>query len=345
MMHVAVVGGSDRGGMTLSVTRGFTAVGCRVDLVPYVDWMPKLYRPNVRGSGIAERVMGSIVRPVVEARLLRAIRGLKPNLVFLVKCDDLHRSTLRALRRLGATVFAFHPDDPFNSRRGFAPGPSHRRAATQMGEVDAYFVWSAALVAQAKRRGAHAHYLPFASDTFLHHPVEITAEERTRYEAHVSFIGNWDRERERWLSALVGFDLAIWGSSYWASRCGDAQVRKAWRGRELEGDDASKAVGASKVNLNVLRTQNKNACNMRTFEIPACGGFMLHERSRELSDLFRPGFECDDFGSPGELQQKVTYYLEHPKERARIAAAGLEAGRRQTYKEWAARVLSFYEER
>ncbi len=179
MMHVAVVGGADKGGMTLSVTRGFTAVGCRADLVPYVEWMPNFYRPNVRGSGIAERVMGSIFRPVVEARLLRAIRSLRPDLVLLVKCDDLHRSTLRSLRRLGPTLFAFHPDDPFNSRPRPGPGPSHRRAATQMREVDAYFVWSGALVAQAKGRGARAHYLPFASDMSLHHPVETTAEERS----------------------------------------------------------------------------------------------------------------------------------------------------------------------
>jgi spore maturation protein CgeB len=104
----------------------------------------------------------------------------------------------------------------------------------------------------------------------------------------------------------------------------------------------AKATLASAINLNVLRMQNKNACNMRTFEIPGCGGFMLHERSSELPGLFRPGIECDDFGTADELRRKIDYYLSHAEERARIASAGRNAALRQTYTDWAAQVLAVH---
>jgi spore maturation protein CgeB len=49
---------------------------------------------------------------------------------------------------------------------------------------------------------------------------------------------------------------------------------------------------------------------------------MLHERTPELAELFEEGKEVACFGSVEELAEKVDFYLAHPEERERIAAAG-----------------------
>lgn len=341
-MHVAVVGGGARGGLTASVVRGFEAAGAAAALVPYTDWRLNLHHPSIRGSGIVARPVMAALRPLAEARLVSAVRRAQPDLVLFVKDDDLHAMTYRALRRAAprATLAAFHPDDPFRlDGRG---GASHPRAVTQLRAVDAYFLWSRALCARAAAAGARrVGYLPFAADPALHHPVALTAEDRRAFGSDVCFVGNWDPEREAWLRHLTFCDLALWGNGYWATRCADPALRRAWRRRPLVGLDMARAALASGVNVNVLRPQNKDACNMRTFELPACGAFMLHERSTDLPGLFRPGVECDDFGSPAELVAKVRRWLEPGRvaERRAIAEAGRAAAARQTYAGFAARVL------
>lgn len=53
----------------------------------------------------------------------------------------------------------------------------------------------------------------------------------------------------------------------------------------------------------------------RTFEIPACKGFMLHIDNEEVRGLFTPGEEIDVFNDVDELCAKIESYLAHDEER------------------------------
>ena len=78
---------------------------------------------------------------------------------------------------------------------------------------------------------------------------------------------------------------------------------------------------------------------MRTFEIPCAGGFMLHERSSALPELFVPGEECADFATADELAAQIRYYLDRPADRLRIIEAGHRRSQEHTYAEWTGRLL------
>lgn len=92
----------------------------------------------------------------------------------------------------------------------------------------------------------------------------------------------------------------------------------------------------SKINLGFTRMigddphqTGVNQVKLRDFEVPMAGGFYLVEKAPDYEELFKPGFEVETWRTPGELLDKIRYYLDHPKERAMIAEAGLKRARAQ----------------
>jgi hypothetical protein len=343
--RIAIIGSGRPGALAHSVVRGFEALGKEPHLIPYMDWSPRL-RTAFRGAGALNLGLAAATRPALEARLVVELSRLSPDLVVFLKCDDLHAATYKALRRVlpGVPLIAYHPDDPWNRGTARSPGPAHARALMQLGAVDAAFLWSRDLTARAARETAakRVFYLPFACDPTLHpHLTDLSEEERKTLGAPVCFIGNWDEERERWLAPLAeaGLGLAIWGTTYWKTRTRHPALQAAYRGRPLVGREQAAAALSSDVLVNVLRRQNKGACNMRTFEIPCVGAFMLHERSDEAAAFFPPGIACDDFATPEELVEVVKRVLADPERRQRLAAEGHRRALQWTYREWCAAML------
>nr|WP_276598371.1 glycosyltransferase [Flavobacterium azizsancarii] len=68
---------------------------------------------------------------------------------------------------------------------------------------------------------------------------------------------------------------------------------------------------------------NSDTQTSRTMEIPACGGFMLAERTTEHLDLFSENKEAVFFSNDEELLEKCRYYLINEEERKRIVEGGI----------------------
>ena len=118
--------------------------------------------------------------------------------------------------------------------------------------------------------------------------------------------------------------LKIWGNQWERAR---PFFGSRIEGREVTGLEYSKALLASKINLGILSEIRSHASSgdritARTFQIPATGAFMLHERTAEFGEYFEEGTECGCFESAEELVQKIEFYLGHDEERKQVAAAG-----------------------
>jgi spore maturation protein CgeB len=61
---------------------------------------------------------------------------------------------------------------------------------------------------------------------------------------------------------------------------------------------------------------------MRTFEAPACGAFLLNERTPEHLKLLEENRDAAYFSSEAELVEKVRYYLFTESEREGIRRSG-----------------------
>jgi spore maturation protein CgeB len=110
----------------------------------------------------------------------------------------------------------------------------------------------------------------------------------------------------------------VWGDAGW--QAAGPQVR--YRGVAGHMVELSKIYGSARVNLDIGRLYQMDIVTMRVFDVLACGGFLLTERSSVLSELFTPGHDLDVFTGPDELIEKTRYYLARPDLAARIAAQG-----------------------
>ena len=170
----------------------------------------------------------------------------------------------------------------------------------------------------------------FVNQTFevsFHYPRDLSSEDKKRLGGDVGFIGSWEKERCDSILYLAkhGINVRVWGDAAWQAYKGKYPHLKI-ENTGLFNEDYAKAFCAFKINLCFLRKMNDDLQTTRTVEIPACGGFMLAERTNEHLTLFNAGTEADFFGSNEELLALCRKYLEDDRLREQIA----EAGRRRT---------------
>lgn len=301
----------------------------REDLAWWVRSRPglRLSRHSLHLRRLASRRRNESFRSrVVESR---------PDLVLLVNGAFLMPETVVALRELGIPVAVYHPDAPIPGNSNHRP--EHNPVAR---EADLCCIWSRRLAERLQRAGARkVSYLPFAWDPEVFPHVGYRPPEGP----DVLFVGGWDRRRERLLEPVARrFELEIWGPDYWGARTRPGSpLRRCWRGRSLWGREAAEAVARAAITLNVLRAQNlPDGTNMRTFEVPGAGGFLLATRTTGATELYADGEAGAYFASRAELLQKIAYYLERPEERRAIARRAHETtAREHRYVHRARRIL------
>jgi len=224
------------------------------------------------------------------------------NFLFVMKGTDIKPETLRLIKDVNPSLklICFNPDDPFNE------ASSNSDIVSAIPLYDYYCIWTRQLDYQLRKANANEIiYLPFGVDNEIIYPVDAESQ----YD--ISFVGNGDAERHQLIKALndeivknkLKYKVHIFGDN-WPSIGEQVVVHGQRNGIEL-----LKTISASKLNLNLLRKQNKNSINMRTFEIPAANGFMLHEASEEAKTFFIENEEVVYFTSIKDLLDKCKFYL------------------------------------
>jgi len=257
-------------------------------------------------------------RPALNRALLETARSFQPDLILICKGAAIAPETLAQIKRAtGAVLVNYATDDPFN------PRVNSRDLVQAIPCYDLYACTKLAIVTDVIQAGcATATYVPFAYKPSVHFPEPPRrAEEHRRFDSDVAFIGGYDRDRAPLFKALIkaipSLKLALYGS-FWNR---SPTLRRYWRGFAL-GRDFRMAVGGSKIALNLVRKANRDGHVMRSFELPACRGFMLAERTTEHQRLFVEDRDAAYFASPEELVEKIKRFLGHEDERAAIAFQG-----------------------
>lgn len=254
-------------------------------------------------------------------RLIAMARSYKPDFFLEAGGWNILPKTVDALREMNIKTTLWTIDVP----RWFEP---IREAAPHYDFV--FTGGSEAYELLEDLRIKHLHWLPFACDPDFHRPVELTKEERVKYDCDVCFVGSgWESlypYRRKYLEALVDFDLGIWGPG-WEDLSTRSPLRRFIRGGETRPDEWVKIFSTAKIifHSHFRDPAGKIPCYQaapRVYEALACGGLLVVDRQPDVLRLFNPGEDLAVFDSVEELVERAAFFLRHAKEAGKIAQNG-----------------------
>lgn len=262
--------------------------------------------------------------------VLRFAADNQVNVAWFDKPLALWPKTLQALQQHGVFTIDYVNDNPF--------GPRHDPGWRLYKKTPPYFslhvVPRSSSVHDYHQRGArHVMQIRFTYEPTIHFPPEPDWSDKDRTR-DVSFIGTPYDDRADFLARLADQELplAISGSQpHWRSALPADTFDAAFRDGELKAAAYREAIWQSKINLAFVTQANRDEVAHKSFEITACGGFLLAERTPGHAAAFKEDEEAVFFSSVEECAAKVRRYLPDEAARARIAAAGLRRAQTSGY--------------
>ena len=268
------------------------------------------------------------------ARLNRDILAMaeheNPDVFWADKLLSLQPKTLEKLRAMGIVSVSYMIDNAFGPRRD----PGWRLYMRDIPYFDLHVVQRDKNIADYRERGARdVIKIQTAYEPTVHFPPSEGWGDKDR-DRGVSFIGTSYDDRPEFLTRLwkeFGFPVVISGDSQWKKRLTPEAAAALYTNSELYLKEYREGVWRSKINLSFLTHSNQDEFVHKSFEIAACQGFLLAERSPGHAARFVEDEEAVFFTGFDECVEKIRKYLPDEAARERIAAAGRARAVRDGY--------------
>ena len=297
------------GSTTYGMAQGFRKLGWEV-----YELSPSAFMPIIDSRAL--RALLRLWMPVVVERynraLIDAVKSRSPAAFLTVKGAYIFPSTLKIITDNGIPCVNYYPDVVF----------SHKSV-----NQSSLLNYSLFVTTKSFQVAYLAQRLGDNRVKFLHHgyvedvfkpPLTVG---RRDYHYDLIYIGNHSVDKERWLKRISdkfpGISMMIYGYR-WKENVTTGSLSSRIAGRAVSGDELLNAVYGAKINLAIHwgaldDTGWYDRVSTRTFEIPACKGFMLHIDNDEVRELFDPENEIGVFKDESELFQKIDFYLANDK--------------------------------
>ena len=301
----------------LAWVKALRDLGIQVGLFDTHSYIPT----NLVGRMEQRYLFGHHIRKVNRMVVERA-REMGPDVVHFYQGHHYTAETIASVAQI-AFASGSHCDDPF----GRSNLREYRLLLKALPKYDGYHVNRECNLAEATALGAkRARVLMMYYIPWLHYPCSLTEQEKTDFGSDVVFAGHMEPGlRIDCLTKVVrdGIRCRIFGGETgWGSNLPRDVYEKVRPIPNVRGADYRKALCAGKIGTCFFSKWNRDQYTNRSWEIPACGVFLLSERTPAMQGLYCEGKEAEFFDSPEEFMDKVKFYLRSEKERKRIAAAG-----------------------
>ena len=267
-------------------------------------------------------------RDGMNAHLLKRVRDSSPDLMFTCMMgDELDPAVVRRITDESSTpTFNWFCDDhwrfeQFTSRWA----PCFSWVSTTAGSALPKYAalgysnvirtqWAAADTLYQRRDLPLAHDMTFVGQVYGDRPAVIRQLRSSGIDVQTWGTG-WSVQRRHELAAALPIVRAVGGRRL---------LERLRASTRCDQDRMLAIFEQSRINLDLVTSSQGTEPQIkgRTFEVPACGGFLLEGQTEGIEDYFEPGREIVLYGDVDELISTAGYYLRHEDERRRIASAG-----------------------
>lgn len=240
---------------------------------------------------------------------LEKVQAEKPDIILCVLLGfEIWLETLQLIREeTNIIVINWSTDDSWKYEQfsRFIASPFHLYATTYMDAIT------------KSRRDGHANFYLTqwaANSANLQEPLPAAL-----CEYPVSFIGTAYGNRPKWIAALGehGIKVECFGHGW-----GNGPVSAEEIPRIMRHSIISLNFGDSGMVMRGLVPGRSRQIKARVFEVPGAGGFLMTENAEGLDDYYRINEEIAVFDGIPDLATKITYFIQHPEERDRMAISG-----------------------
>lgn len=284
---------------------------------------PVPFVPGVNKPSFLERLFWKIKLPIdltdVNKKIRQAVKSEKFDIAWIEKGNTIWPKTLCFIKKKQpqAKLVSVSEDDMY---------ARHNRSLYYtfgLKYYDIVFTTKVYNLTELKLLGAKRTELFLDSyDKNVHRPMNLSDEDIKNFACDVGFIGSFENDRAEKMLFLTenGIKVVVWGNGWgaWIGKNPNLIIKN----QPLYSDDYAKAISATKINLCFLRKINRDEVTSRSVEIPACGGFMLAERTKRHLEFFEEDREAVFFDTKEELLEKVKKYLSDEVERGQVSEAG-----------------------
>jgi spore maturation protein CgeB len=270
--------------------------------------------------------------------LLNKVASWQPDLCFFcLHKDEILPDTIKKISSIPKVVtLNWFADDHWrfdNYSKNYAP----------------YFNWVVTTYSKAVEKyhqiGYHkVIHSQWAADIDIYKPVT------TQKDIDVSFVGIWNKNRDRVIKKLKqsGIRVETWGQGWSAGRLGqDEMIKVLARSKISLGlNTPSTYYGLKPLvgfffrrrgrfgfkqdfkniwsNFREWRQKRIPMIKARMFEIPACGALLFTQAADNIGDYYIDGKEMVLYDDDFDLIKKLQYYLQHDCDRETLSQAGYE---------------------
>lgn len=300
------------------IVAGDAWIGSTVDSVIHgfknIDWdvagiNPSNFisRANSRFSKIINKLVYRSAVHQYNDEIISLAISMRADVFLAVKGSYILSETIEELKSLGVVTVNYYPDVHFSFKQ---------LNVDSLAKYDLFFTTKSFQLEYLRNLLGEekVFFLHHGYSDYVHRPP--VPQLLNSYVHDLVYIGTYSDSKKHFLESIknefTSINFSIYGNGW--NKIGRSNLQKCIEGVALNSSAYARTINSSKINLaihsGVVDSSGwEDLVSTRTFEIPACKGFMLHVDSKEVNELFNTDSEISTFHDEMTLCEKIEEFL------------------------------------